>query len=133
MASCSNQYRDHGTNHRPVYAATSPPASFPNVAHVPGEPCKEYGLGGLLYGTDDPFPGALCFLVLAHDRRRILQSGVTAHPTVEWTVQQLRHAFSWESAPRYLLRDRDRIFREAFVEQVKSMESVKKSGVNFWK
>ena len=61
------------------------------------------------------------FLVLAHERRRILQFGVTAHPTAEWTVQQLRNAFPWESAPRYLLRDRDRIFSEDFVKQVKAM------------
>jgi transposase InsO family protein len=61
------------------------------------------------------------FLVLAHDRRRILQFGVTAHPTAEWTVQQLRNAFPWDSAPRYLLRDRDRIFGKDFVEQVKAM------------
>ena len=61
------------------------------------------------------------FLVLAHDRRRILQFGVTAHPTAEWTVQQLRNAFSWDSAPRYLLRDRDRIFGQEFVDQVKAM------------
>jgi putative transposase len=61
------------------------------------------------------------FLVLAHDRRRILQFGVTAHPTAEWTVQQLRNAFPWESVPRYLLRDRDRIFGEEFVHQVKAM------------
>jgi len=61
------------------------------------------------------------FLVLAHDRRRILQFGVTAHPTAEWTVQQLRNAFPWDSAPRYLLRDRDRIFGSEFVEQVKAM------------
>lgn len=61
------------------------------------------------------------FLVLAHDRRRILQFGVTAHPTAEWTVQQLRNAFPWESAPRYLLRDRDRIFGEEFVRQVEAM------------
>jgi transposase InsO family protein len=61
------------------------------------------------------------FLVLAHDRRRILQFGVTAHPTAEWTVQQLRNAFPWETAPRYLLRDRDRIFGQEFVEQVKAM------------
>ena len=61
------------------------------------------------------------FLVLAHDRRRILQFGVTAHPTAEWTVQQLRNAFPWESAPRYLLRDRDRIFGKEVVEQVKAM------------
>jgi putative transposase len=61
------------------------------------------------------------FLVLAHDRRRILQFGVTAHPTAEWTVQQLRNAFPWESVPGYLLRDRDRIFGEEFVHQVKAM------------
>jgi hypothetical protein len=63
------------------------------------------------------------FLVLAHDRRRILQFGVTANPTAEWTVQQVRNAFPWDSAPRYLLRDRDRIFGKEFVEQVKAMDS----------
>ena len=61
------------------------------------------------------------FLVLAHDRRRILHFGVTAHPTAEWTAQQLREAFPWETAPRYLLRDRDRIFGADFVKQVKAM------------
>ncbi len=61
------------------------------------------------------------FLVLAHDRRRILHFAVTAHPTAEWTPQQLREAFPWDSAPRYLLRDRDRIFGSDFVEQVKAM------------
>jgi putative transposase len=61
------------------------------------------------------------FLVLAHERRRILQFGVTAHPTAEWTVQQLRNAFPWDTAPRYLLRDRDRIFGTEFVEQVQAM------------
>jgi hypothetical protein len=60
------------------------------------------------------------FLVLAHDRRRILHFGVTTHPTAEWTAQQLREAFPWDSAPRYLLRDRDRIFGKEFVDQVKA-------------
>ena len=50
------------------------------------------------------------FLVLARDRRRILHFVVTAHPTAEWTAQQLREAFPLDTAPRYLLRDRDRIF-----------------------
>jgi len=58
------------------------------------------------------------FLVLAHDRRRTLHFGVTAHPTAEWTTQQLREAFPWDSAPRFLLRDRDRIFGSGFTEQV---------------
>ena len=59
------------------------------------------------------------FLVLAHDRRRILHFAVTAHPTAEWTAQQLREAFPWDSAPRFLLRDRDRIFGADFTRQVK--------------
>jgi putative transposase len=63
------------------------------------------------------------FLVLAHDRRRILHFAVTAHPTAEWTVQQLREAFPWDTAPRYLLRDRDRIFGQDFSHQVKAMDS----------
>jgi transposase InsO family protein len=61
------------------------------------------------------------FLVLAHERRRIVHLAVTAHPTAEWTAQQLREAFPWDTAPRYLLRDRDRIFGQDFVEQVKAM------------
>jgi len=61
------------------------------------------------------------FLVLAHDRRRILHFGVTAHPTAEWTAQQLREAFPWDSAPRYLLRDRDQIFGKDFIDQVKAL------------
>lgn len=61
------------------------------------------------------------FLVLAHDRRRILHFGVTAHPTAEWTAQQMREAFPWDDVPRYLLRDRDRIFGKEFVDQVKAM------------
>ena len=61
------------------------------------------------------------FLVLAHERRRILHFAVTAHPTAEWTAQQMREAFPWDTAPRYLLRDRDRIFGQEFVKQVRAM------------
>jgi putative transposase len=61
------------------------------------------------------------FLVLAHDRRRIVHFAVTAHPTAEWTAQQVREAFPWDTAPQYLLRDRDQIFGPDFVKQVKAM------------
>ena len=61
------------------------------------------------------------FLVLAHERRRILHFAVTAHRTAERTAQQMREAFPWNIAPRYLLRDRDRIFGQEFVKQVKTL------------
>ena len=61
------------------------------------------------------------FLVLAHDRLRIVHFAVTAHPTAEWTAQQVREAFPWDTAPRYLLRDWDRIFGQDFVDQMKAM------------
>src|SRR5260370_28254562 len=61
------------------------------------------------------------FLVLAPARMRILHFNVTAHPTAEWTAQQLREAFPFDQIPRYLLRDRDAIFGDAFREQVRDM------------
>ena len=61
------------------------------------------------------------FLVLAHQRRRIVHFAVTAHATAEWTAQQLRESFPWDTAPRYLLRDRHRIFGKDFVDQVKAI------------
>ena len=61
------------------------------------------------------------FLVLAHDRRRIVRFAVTDRPTAEWTAQQMRDAVPWDTAPRYLLRDRDRIFGKEFVDQVRAM------------
>ena len=61
------------------------------------------------------------FLVLAHDRRRIVHFNVTAHPTAEWTGQQLRQAFHFNQLPRYLLRDRDTIFGYEFRDQVRDM------------
>ena len=60
-------------------------------------------------------------LVLAHERRRVVHFKVTAHPTAEWTAQQLREAFPFEQIPRYLLRDRDKIFGDEFGRQVRDM------------
>ena len=62
------------------------------------------------------------FVVLAHDRRRILHFNVTAHPTAEWTVQQIVEAFPFDSAPRYLLRDRDRTYGYQFRKQLEVMD-----------
>src|SRR5215469_12172776 len=61
------------------------------------------------------------FVVLAHERRRVVHFGVTAHPTPEWTRQQMREAFPWDQAPRYLLRDRDAIYGRDFAAMVRDM------------
>ena len=60
-------------------------------------------------------PTATCRLlfvlvILAHERRRIVHVAVTEHPTAAWTAQQLRDAFPWDEAPRYLIRDRAHAF-----------------------
>jgi transposase InsO family protein len=60
-------------------------------------------------------------LILRHDRREFVWFGVTAHPTVEWVVLQFTEAFAWESAPQYLVRDRDRIYGEIFIKRVRTM------------
>jgi putative transposase len=62
------------------------------------------------------------FVVLAHDRRRVVHFNVTEHPTAEWTAAQLVQAFPWDTEPRYLLRDRDRIYGKAFRAQEATME-----------
>ena len=50
------------------------------------------------------------FVVLSHDRRRIVHLNVTAHPTPAWTAQQLREAWPWDTAPRFVIHDRDGIY-----------------------
>jgi putative transposase len=61
-------------------------------------------------------PTATCRLlfvlvILAHERRRIVHVAVTDNPTAAWTAQQLRDAFPWDEAPRYLVDDRDTAFQ----------------------
>ncbi len=61
------------------------------------------------------------FVVLAHHRRRVIHFNVTAHPTSEWTAQQIAEVFPWDTTPRYLLHDRDSIYGEVFRQRVRGM------------
>jgi putative transposase len=58
------------------------------------------------------------FVVLAHDRRRVLHFNVTEHPTAAWTAQQVVEAFPEDKVPRYLVRDRDGIYGHDFMTRV---------------
>src|SRR5438093_2125234 len=61
------------------------------------------------------------FVVLAHHRRRVLHFNVTEHPTAAWTTQQIVDAFPDDSAPSYLLRDRDSVYGHVFRQRLKGM------------
>jgi putative transposase len=60
-------------------------------------------------------------VVLAHHRRRVVHFNVTEHPTAVWTAHQIVAAFPDDSAPAYLLRDRDQVYGELFRHRVKGM------------
>jgi transposase InsO family protein len=63
-----------------------------------------------------------CFFVISHDRRRILHVNVTRHPTSRWIVQQLREAFPFGSAPRFLILDRDAQYGADVPAAIRSMK-----------
>jgi transposase InsO family protein len=60
-------------------------------------------------------------IVLAHERRKVLRFNVTAHLTAQWTAQQLVEAFSWDTAPKYLLRVRDAVYGACFQRRVATL------------
>jgi len=61
------------------------------------------------------------FVMLSHDRRRIVHVNCTAHPTSAWTAQQLVEAFPDDTAPRWLLRDRDTIYDDQVRRRIASL------------
>ncbi len=61
-------------------------------------------------------------IVLAHHRRKVVHFNVTEHPTSKWTAQQIVEAFPWDTAPRYLLRDRDKVYGIDFRKRVRSLD-----------
>ena len=60
-------------------------------------------------------------IILAHYRRKILRFDVTLHPTAGWLSRQVTEAFPWDTAPRYLLRDRDASYGQDFRKRVDAM------------
>jgi hypothetical protein len=53
------------------------------------------------------------FVILGLERRRIVFANATTNPTAEWLAQQVVNAFPWETAPRFLIRDRDGAYGNA--------------------
>ena len=56
-------------------------------------------------------------VIISHDRREIKHIAVTAHPTADWTTQQLREATPFGEHSKYVVHDNDPVFRSAAVQQ----------------
>jgi transposase InsO family protein len=60
-------------------------------------------------------------IILAYDRRKIVRTAVTEHPTAAWLSRQVTEGFPWDTAPRYLLRDRDASYGSEFCNRSEAM------------
>jgi transposase InsO family protein len=67
------------------------------------------------------FQTLYCLVILRHERRLLLSFAVTENPTAEWISRQITEAFPWDSAPRYLIRDRDTSYGPVFVQRLRAM------------
>lgn len=61
------------------------------------------------------------FVIVRLDRRALVWINVTPHPTAEWVARQLTEAFPWNEAPRYMIRDRDRIYGAVVTRRLRAM------------
>jgi transposase InsO family protein len=61
------------------------------------------------------------FVIVRLDRRNLVWVNVTTHPTAEWIARQLTEAFPWNDTPRYLIRDRDRIYGTVVIRRMRAM------------
>jgi len=61
------------------------------------------------------------WFLIHHGRRKIVHFDITEHPTAVWVIQQLREAFPYDTAPSYLVFDRDSIFSESVISAIRAM------------
>jgi transposase InsO family protein len=61
------------------------------------------------------------FVIVRLDRRDLVWINVTANPTAEWIARQITEAFPWSEAPRYLIRDRDRVYGTVVLRRLRAM------------
>jgi hypothetical protein len=66
-----------------------------------------------LLALEEPYqrrPVLYVFIVMSHERRQVLHFNVTESPSACWAGQQIIEAFPYDTAPKYLLCDRDSIY-----------------------
>jgi hypothetical protein len=61
------------------------------------------------------------YIIVRLDRRELVWISVTTHPTAEWVARQITEAFPWNEVPRYMIRDRDRIYGAVVTRRLRAM------------
>jgi putative transposase len=88
------------------------------MAHLPSQ--REIGIAALdmFVAVSASFRLLYVMIILVHGRRKIVRFDVTQHPTAAWLSQQVIEAFPWDTAPSFLLRDRDASYRSVLSKRV---------------
>jgi transposase InsO family protein len=89
------------------------------MAHLSAEPRAGHCCHGFVRRSDHWLRHA--FIIVRLDRRDLVWINVTTIPTAEWIAGQLTEAFPWDEAPRYLIRDRDRIYGAVVIRRLRAM------------
>ena len=90
------------------------------MAHLSAQSCRRYRRHGLVRCSDDRLRLAL-FVIVRLDRGDLVWINVTTNPTADWIARQLTEAFPWDEGPRYLIRDRDRIYGTVVTRRLRAM------------
>jgi transposase InsO family protein len=110
-------WTDHG---RKVHGEEED-AAVAGLEDLPSQSCRRHRIDGPVPGPDVFVSLLYGLLILQHNRRKLLWLAVTAHPSAEWIARQLTEAYGWQQAPRYIIRDRDRVYGDVFLRRLRAM------------
>ncbi|MGY3609137.1 MULTISPECIES: integrase core domain-containing protein [unclassified Bradyrhizobium] len=91
------------------------------MADVLAQPRAGHCRHGLVRRSTIGFELLYALVIVRLDRRALVWINVTAHPTAEWVARQITEAFPWDEAPRYLIRDHDRIYGSVVTRRMRAM------------
>jgi hypothetical protein len=100
--------------HRWKVSPSAPKGSFADLEQLFAEPYDSHRRVDMFVVATATFSMLYTVIVLDHHRRRVIHFELTRSPTHVWLARQITEAFSWDIAPRYLLRDRDTLYGLCF-------------------
>src|SRR5438105_15778621 len=96
-------------------------ASVAGVARLSAQPRTEIAAMDLFVVPTIGFDLLYALVIVRLERRDLVWINVTGNPTAEWIARQITEAFPWNEAPRYLIRDRDRIYGAAVKRRLRAL------------